>query len=153
MSTDIVAEVREAVAAIPSGCVASYGDIAQWIGTSPRQVGRAMGLLDEGVPWWRVVHADGTPATCHQGQAPGCWPKRGHRCGAHEWTCDAHGIADRRLSRHRRDHRPVRGARTVLLNGVATVTNLPLRGLSGHTELGPATASLRPDPPIGSGHR
>ncbi|MFD8253038.1 MGMT family protein [Streptomyces werraensis] len=70
MSTDIVAEVRAEVAAIPAGSVASYGDIAERIGTSPRQVGRTMGLLDEGVPWWRVVRADGTPATCHQGQAP-----------------------------------------------------------------------------------
>jgi alkylated DNA nucleotide flippase Atl1 len=29
-----------------------------------------MSLLDDGVPWWRVVYADGTPASCHRGQAP-----------------------------------------------------------------------------------
>jgi alkylated DNA nucleotide flippase Atl1 len=32
-------------------------------------VGRAMSLLDD-VPWWRVVHADGTPSSCHSGLAP-----------------------------------------------------------------------------------
>ncbi len=72
----------------------------------------------------------------------------------HEWTCDAHGIAGRRLSRHRRDHRPVRGAKTVVLNGMATVTNLPLRGLERpHARTRPAHSLTRPDPPIGSGHR
>ncbi|MHC5701965.1 MGMT family protein [Streptomyces tirandamycinicus] len=65
----IVEEVREEVLAIPAGSVASYSDIGRRIGVGPRQVGRAMGLLDD-VPWWRVVHADGTPATCHDGQAP-----------------------------------------------------------------------------------
>lgn len=63
-------DVREAVIAIPAGCVASYADIGKRIGAGPRQVGRAMSLLDESVPWWRVVHADGTPASCHGGRAP-----------------------------------------------------------------------------------
>src|SRR5262249_18083681 len=30
-----------------------------------------MSLLGDSVPWWRVVYADGTPASCHSGQAPG----------------------------------------------------------------------------------
>ncbi|MFI8306213.1 MGMT family protein [Streptomyces sp. NPDC085927] len=63
-------DVREAVLAVPAGSVASYGDIGGRIGVGPRQVGRAMSLLDENVPWWRVVHADGTPSTCHDGRAP-----------------------------------------------------------------------------------
>ncbi|MEU6526780.1 MGMT family protein [Streptomyces sp. NPDC046924] len=66
----LVDDVREAVLAIPAGSVASYGDIGRRIGAGPRQVGRAMSLLDESVPWWRVVHADGTPASCHGGTAP-----------------------------------------------------------------------------------
>lgn len=61
-------DVREAVSAIPPGRVMSYGDIGKQIGVGPRLVGRAMSLID-GVPWWRVVHADGAPATCHDGQA------------------------------------------------------------------------------------
>lgn len=67
----IVEEVRNAVIAIPAGCVASYGDIGKRIGAGPRQVGRAMSLLDDGVPWWRVVYANGTPASCHDGRAHG----------------------------------------------------------------------------------
>lgn len=67
---DIVREVREVVAAIPAGSVASYGDVGHRIGAGARQVGRAMSLLGEGVPWWRVVRADGSPATCHGGRAP-----------------------------------------------------------------------------------
>jgi alkylated DNA nucleotide flippase Atl1 len=67
----IIEDVREAVIAIPVGFVASYGDIGQRIGAGPRQVGRAMSLLGDSVPWWRVVYADGTPASCHSGRAPG----------------------------------------------------------------------------------
>nr|WP_271213738.1 MGMT family protein [Rhodococcus wratislaviensis]GLK40968.1 methylated-DNA--protein-cysteine methyltransferase [Rhodococcus wratislaviensis] len=66
----IVDDVRAAVLAIPAGSVASYGDIGEHIGAGPRQVGRVMSLLGDNVPWWRVVHADGTPASCHGGRAP-----------------------------------------------------------------------------------
>ncbi|MGW4903071.1 MGMT family protein [Streptomyces albidoflavus] len=74
-----VDEVREAVLTIPAGSVASYGEIGRHLGTGPRQVGRAMSLLGEetGLPWWRVVHADGTPATCHGGQAPALLAEEG----------------------------------------------------------------------------
>lgn len=65
----IVEDVSEVVLSIPAGSVASYGDIGRQIGTGPRQVGRVMGLLEDGEPWWRVVHADGTPASCHGGRA------------------------------------------------------------------------------------
>ncbi|MDR0341818.1 MAG: MGMT family protein [Nocardiopsaceae bacterium] len=65
----LIEDVREAVMAIPAGFVASYGDIGKRVGAGPRQVGRAMSLLDESVPWWRVVYADGTPASCHSGRA------------------------------------------------------------------------------------
>ncbi|MFD4262123.1 MGMT family protein [Streptomyces sp. NPDC058534] len=66
----IIEDIREAVIAIPAGFVASYGDIGRRVGAGPRQVGQAMSLLGDGVPWWRIVHADGTPASCHDGQAP-----------------------------------------------------------------------------------
>ncbi|MEU9481398.1 MGMT family protein [Streptomyces sp. NPDC048191] len=66
---NLVEAVRAEVAAIPAGRVASYGDIGERVGAGPRQVGRAMSLLGVGVPWWRVVHADGTPASCHGGAA------------------------------------------------------------------------------------
>jgi alkylated DNA nucleotide flippase Atl1 len=67
---DLIGEVRATVVLIPPGSVATYGDIARVLGVGPRQVGRAMGMLEGGVPWHRVVRADGTPASCHGGQAP-----------------------------------------------------------------------------------
>ncbi|MFD6325915.1 MGMT family protein [Streptomyces sp. NPDC058442] len=91
----LVDDVREAVLAIPAGSVASYGDVGRRIGAGPRQVGRAMSLLDESVPWWRVVHADGTPASCHGGAAPEllsdeATPMRGRRVdmprARYRWT-------------------------------------------------------------------
>ncbi|CAM5352256.1 MULTISPECIES: MGMT family protein [Streptomyces] len=69
--------VREAVATIPAGAVASYGEVGAHLGLGPRQVGRAMSLLGEDVPWWRVVYADGTPASCHEGRAPALLAEEG----------------------------------------------------------------------------
>lgn len=66
----LIDDVRAEVCAIPPGQVSSYGDIAEALHTSARHVGRVMGLLDDAVPWWRVVRADGTPPTCHDGRAP-----------------------------------------------------------------------------------
>jgi alkylated DNA nucleotide flippase Atl1 len=65
----IIDDVRDVVVAIPAGFVAAYGDVGKRVGVGPRQVGRAMSLLDDSVPWWRVVYADGTPSLCHGGQA------------------------------------------------------------------------------------
>jgi alkylated DNA nucleotide flippase Atl1 len=66
---DVVAEVRALVASIPTGQVVAYGEIGRAVGIGPRQAGRAVSLPDGDVPWWRVLYADGTPATCHGGQA------------------------------------------------------------------------------------
>ena len=66
---DAVAEVRAVVLAIPTGRVAAYGDIGRALGIGPRQAGRAVASLADDVPWWRVVYADGTSATCHAGAA------------------------------------------------------------------------------------
>ncbi|MFD3591086.1 MGMT family protein [Nocardia sp. NPDC058640] len=65
----VVDLVREVVTSIPAGRVATYGDIGKQIGAGPRQVGRAMSVLGDDVPWWRVVYADGKAATCHDGGA------------------------------------------------------------------------------------
>ncbi|WP_219471948.1 MGMT family protein [Nonomuraea rhizosphaerae] len=55
--------VLEVVESIPPGKVMSYGDIAEYLGEGgPRQVGRVMSTWGGGVPWWRVVHSDGTAA-------------------------------------------------------------------------------------------
>lgn len=55
--------VLAVVARIPRGQAASYGDVAAAAGTpTPREVGQALLRHGRGVPWWRVVRADGTPA-------------------------------------------------------------------------------------------
>jgi methylated-DNA-protein-cysteine methyltransferase related protein len=55
--------VREIVAAIPAGRVASYGDVAALAGApSPRLVGRVLSEDGHDVPWHRVLRTNGTPA-------------------------------------------------------------------------------------------
>ena len=47
---------------IPPGRVMSYGDVAEYLGAGgPRQVGQVMSRSEADVPWWRVIHADGSP--------------------------------------------------------------------------------------------
>jgi alkylated DNA nucleotide flippase Atl1 len=69
--TDEFAEmVLELVEHIPPGRVMSYGDIAEYLGMGgPRQVGRVMSTQGGGVPWWRVIRADGRPLPGHERRA------------------------------------------------------------------------------------
>lgn len=60
---DFEERVLAAVESIPPGRVMSYGDVAEYVGVGgPRQVGRVMSRSGGSVPWWRVLHADGSPA-------------------------------------------------------------------------------------------
>jgi alkylated DNA nucleotide flippase Atl1 len=60
---EFVEAVLSAVELIPAGQVASYGDIAEYVGSGgPRQVGSVMSHYGAAVCWWRVVRADGRPA-------------------------------------------------------------------------------------------
>jgi alkylated DNA nucleotide flippase Atl1 len=64
--TDYADRVLDVVDAIPAGRVMSYGDIAEYLGEGgPRQVGRVLATYGGSVAWWRVIHADGTPAPGH----------------------------------------------------------------------------------------
>jgi alkylated DNA nucleotide flippase Atl1 len=57
--TELVLAVVER---IPPGRVMTYGDIAEYVGRGgPRQVGTVMSRSGAGVPWWRVIRADGHP--------------------------------------------------------------------------------------------
>ncbi len=59
---DLKAEkVLIAVERIPSGSVASYGDIGGIVGIGPRFVGNVLATYGSNVPWWRVVNAQGDP--------------------------------------------------------------------------------------------
>jgi alkylated DNA nucleotide flippase Atl1 len=67
---DYSGRVLDVVDAIPPGRVMSYGDIAEYVGDGgPRQVGRVLATYGGGVAWWRVTHADGTPAPGHESRA------------------------------------------------------------------------------------
>jgi alkylated DNA nucleotide flippase Atl1 len=64
---DYTSRVLDVVDLIPPGRVMSYGDIAEYVGSGgPRQVGHVMATYGGGVPWWRVIHSDGTPAPRHE---------------------------------------------------------------------------------------
>lgn len=70
MDESYVEAVLALVEQVPPGRVTTYGAIADHVGTGgPRQVGRVMALYGGGVPWWRVVRADGSPPACHEGAA------------------------------------------------------------------------------------
>jgi alkylated DNA nucleotide flippase Atl1 len=67
---DFASRVLEVAETIPPGRVMSYGDVAEYVGEGgPRQVGRVMALWGGGVPWWRVVHADGSLLSGHEREA------------------------------------------------------------------------------------
>ncbi|WP_420753855.1 MGMT family protein [Rhodococcus sp. O3] len=58
-----IERVRELVASIPAGRVATYGDIADAAGlSSPRTVGWIMRTDSADLPWHRVLPASGKPA-------------------------------------------------------------------------------------------
>ena len=59
---ELVARVLAVVDKIPPGRVLSYGDVAALASApTPRDVGQVLLRHGEGVPWWRVLRADGTP--------------------------------------------------------------------------------------------
>ena len=59
---ELVQRVLAVVGRIPPGRVLSYGDVAALASApTPRDVGQVLVKHGEGVPWWRVLHADGTP--------------------------------------------------------------------------------------------
>ncbi|MEP6666016.1 MAG: MGMT family protein [Nocardioidaceae bacterium] len=62
--------VLSLVERVPEGRVTTYGVIADAVGKGgPRQVGRTMAMYGGGVPWWRVVRADGSLPESHQREA------------------------------------------------------------------------------------
>lgn len=67
---EYASKVLDVADSIPAGRVMSYGDIAEYLGEGgPRQVGRVMSYWGGAVPWWRVVHADGSLLPGHEQEA------------------------------------------------------------------------------------
>lgn len=65
-----VESVLTIVEQIPWGRATTYGLVADAVGRGgPRQVGRVMAMYGAGVPWWRVVRADGSLPESHQREA------------------------------------------------------------------------------------
>jgi alkylated DNA nucleotide flippase Atl1 len=52
-----IAEIIDRIRDIPAGSVQTYGDIDP---AAPRLVGRVLATTHEGLPWHRVIRADGT---------------------------------------------------------------------------------------------
>ncbi|SCB95423.1 MGMT family protein [Arthrobacter sp. NIO-1057] len=60
---DYAQAVHQLAQLVPAGAVISYGDVAELLGSGgPRQVGKAMTTAEVGIPWWRVLRADGNIA-------------------------------------------------------------------------------------------
>ncbi|MCB0888169.1 MAG: MGMT family protein [Nocardioidaceae bacterium] len=72
--TEVVLRIVEG---IPVGLVASYGDLAATLDVSPRQVARVMSQSGSGVPWWRVLRADGTLPEALRDEARAHWHEEG----------------------------------------------------------------------------
>lgn len=63
MNEELHERIREVVASVPEGTVATYGDVAAPAGAStPRLVGRVLAEDGHDLPWHRILRADGTPA-------------------------------------------------------------------------------------------
>lgn len=63
MDEQLHERIREVIASIPPGSVASYGDIAELAkAPSPRLVGRILAEDGHDLPWHRVLRTDGTAA-------------------------------------------------------------------------------------------
>jgi len=68
--TPFAERVLALVAQVPRGRVTTYADVAELLGEGgPRAVGTVMSRWGGGVPWWRVVRADGTPPLHKAGEA------------------------------------------------------------------------------------
>ena len=58
---ELFERVLRTIESIPEGCVASYGQIADIVGTGPRQVAQALRSVPENrsIPWFRVINSAG----------------------------------------------------------------------------------------------
>ena len=65
---DFIEAVQGVVRGVPAGEVVTYGEIALEVGHpgQARAVGRVLGAGEPGLPWWRVVAADGRLVPGHE---------------------------------------------------------------------------------------
>ncbi len=66
--------VLDLVAMIPVGSVLAYGDVARLLGSGgPRQVGAVLSKFGAGVPWHRVIQANGCAPLGKEAEARRRW--------------------------------------------------------------------------------
>lgn len=60
-SSSFAARVQRVVASIPAGVVMTYAEVAAEAGSpgAARAVGHVLAAAGDGLPWWRVVTANG----------------------------------------------------------------------------------------------
>jgi alkylated DNA nucleotide flippase Atl1 len=99
MRIEYVEAVLAIVELVPPGTAVAYGDVAELLGSGgPRQVGSVMSHYGSGVPWWRVLKANGYAPEGHEAQALRHYleegtPLAGHwgeflRTGEGKWRVD-----------------------------------------------------------------
>ncbi len=70
LPTPFAESVLDLVEQIPPGRVMAYGDVAAVLGSGgARAVGTVMARFGSGVPWHRVLRADGSPPAGHEAEA------------------------------------------------------------------------------------
>lgn len=75
---EYVEAVLTVVESVPPGCVTTYGAVARAVGAyGPRRVGSVMAEHGGGVPWWRVVRADGSLPPSHDARAREAYAQEG----------------------------------------------------------------------------
>ena len=77
MDDELVERILVAAEQIPRGRVASYGDLAELVGTGPRHVGNVMRLYGGNVPWWRVTSSYGDLPEHVRDEARARWADEG----------------------------------------------------------------------------
>jgi alkylated DNA nucleotide flippase Atl1 len=63
MASDFLEAIWALARRVPPGRATTYGQLAEahyGVGRGARIVGQAMARCPRDLPWWRVVHADGT---------------------------------------------------------------------------------------------
>jgi len=77
MDEALAEQVLRAVELVPTGRVATYGDIAAIVGIGPRHVGNVLARWGHGVPWWRVTNSKGELPSSLLAQALPHWEAEG----------------------------------------------------------------------------
>ena len=100
MDERVVEAVLLAAELIPPGRVASYGDLAELVGTGPRQVGSVMRVYGGSVCWWRVTSSYGDlpahlreEARARWAQEGVLWKRNGLGCRIADYRADLPALA------------------------------------------------------------